>query len=138
MNTNNNYNNNLQPFANQLRHNMTKAETCLWKYALRANGLGVPFRRERPIGRFIADFVCLPLKLVVEVDAVTHLYEETQIKDAQKDTALKEMGFEVLRFDDHLILSNIDFVIGVIRNKIEELKKIHPLPPPAGEIRKFK
>jgi len=101
---------------------------------LRASGLGVPFRRERPIGRFIADFVCLPLKLVIEVDGVTHLYEETQIKDAQKDKELKEMGFEILRFQDHVILNNINFVIGIIQDKIEELKKIHPLPPPAGEI----
>jgi len=113
---------------------MTKAEACLWKYALRASGLGVPFRRERPIGRFIADFVCLPLKLVIEVDGVTHLHEETQVKDAQKDKELKEMGFEVLRFDDNVILNNINFVIGIIQNKIEELKKIHPLPPPAGDI----
>jgi len=117
---------------------MTKAETCLWKYALRASGMGVPFRRERPIGRFIADFVCLPLKLVIEVDGVTHLYEETQIKDAQKDKELKELGFEVLRFEDSVILNNIDFVINAIRNKIEELKKTHPrhfvAPPPAGDI----
>ena len=76
---NNHYNKNLQPFANKLRHKMTKAEACLWKYALRASGLGVPFRRERPIGRFIADFVCLPLKLIIEVDGVTHLYKETQV-----------------------------------------------------------
>jgi len=117
---------------------MTKAETCLWKYALRASGMGVPFRRERPIGRFIADFVCLPLKLVIEVDGVTHLYEETQIKDAQKDKELKELGFEILRFEDSVILNNIDFVINAIRNKIEELKKTHPrcyaAPPPAGDI----
>ena len=113
---------------------MTRAEACLWKYALRASGLGVPFRRERPIGRYIADFVCLPLKLVIEVDGVTHLYEETQIKDAQKDKDLKEMGFEVLRFDDNVILNNINFVIGIIRDKIEELKENHPLnPPPAGK-----
>ena len=136
MHTNNYYNKNLQSFASKLRHNMTKAEACLWKYALRANGLGVPFRRERPIGRFIADFVCLPLKLVIEVDGVTHLYEETQMKDAQKDKELKEMGFEVLRFNDHVILNNINFVIGVIRDKIEELKEDHPLPPPAGETQK--
>jgi very-short-patch-repair endonuclease len=133
MNTNNNYNKNLQPFASKLRRNMTKAEACLWKYALRASCMGVPFRRERPIGRFIADFVCLPLKLVIEVDGVTHLYEETQIKDVQKDKELKEMGFEVLRLGDDVILNNIGFVTGVIRDKIEELRKIHPLPPPAGE-----
>ena len=137
MNTNNYYNKDLQPFANKMRHNMTKAEACLWRYALRASSLGVPFRRERPIGRFIADFVCLPLKLVIEVDGVTHLYEETKIKDAQKDTALNEMGFEILRFDDNLILNNMDFVIGIIRDKIEELKKIHPLTPASGGDENF-
>ena len=144
MNINNYYNKNLQPFSNKLRHNMTKAESCLWcppplspasgGDALRASGLGVPFRRERPIGRFIADFVCLPLKLVIEVDGVTHLYEETQIKDAQKDKELKEMGFEILRFQDHVILNNINFVTGVIQDKIEELKKSTPCPRQRGDI----
>jgi len=129
---NNHYNKKLQPFANKLRRNMTKAEACLWKYALRASGMGVPFRRERPIGHFIADFVCLPLKLVIEVDGVTHLYAETQVKDAQKDKELKKMGFAVLRFEDNVVLSNIDFVIGVIRGKIEELKKVHPPTPASG------
>jgi len=129
---NNYYNTNLQPFANKLRHNMTKAESCLWKYALRASSLGVPFRRERPIGRFIADFVCLPLKLVIEVDGVTHRYEETQEKDTQKDKELKAMGFEVLRFPDNVILTNINFVIEIIQNKIEELKIIHPPTPASG------
>ena len=139
---NNFYNKNLQHFANKLRHNMTKAEACLWKYALRASGLGVPFRRERPIGRFIADFVCLPLKLVIEVDGVTHLYEATQLKDAQKDKELKEMGFEVLRFPDNVVLHDIGFVIEVIRNKIEELQLHLPAEktrasrsPPAEETR---
>ena len=121
-----NYNKTLQPFANKLRHNMTRAEACLWKYALRASSLGVPFRRERPIGRFIADFVCLPLKLVIEVDGVTHLYEETQEKDVIKDKELKEMGYEVLRFEDNVILGNIDFVVESIKGKIEELRLIHP------------
>jgi len=131
MNTfnNNYYNKNLQPFANKLRHNMTKAEACLWKYALRASALGVPFRRERPIGRLIADFVCLPLKLVIEVDGATHLYEETQKKDAKKDKELKKMGFEVLRFQDSVILGDINFVTEIIRDKIEELKTLHPPNP---------
>ena len=66
------------------------------------------------------------------------MYEETQIKDAQKDKELKEMGFEVLRFQDHVILNNINFVTGIIQDKIGELKKIHPLPPPAGESANFK
>ena len=130
----NNYNKTLQPFANKLRHNMTRAEACLWKYALRGSSLGVPFWRERPIGRFIADFVCLPLKLIIEVDGETHLWEETQVKDARKDKELKEMGFEILRIQDGVILNNINFVVEIIKDKIEELKIIHPLnSPPAGE-----
>jgi very-short-patch-repair endonuclease len=111
---------------------MTKAEACLWKYALRASSLGVPFRRERPIGRFIADFVCLPLKLVIEIDGVTHLYEGTQEKDAQKDKELKEMGFEILRFQDDVILNNINFVIEIIKEMIEKLKINHPPAPASG------
>ena len=73
------------------------------------------------------------------MDGITHEYEETQIKDAQKDAVLKKMGFEVLRFDDSVILNHIDFVTSIIKDKIEELKKVHPLnPPPAGEIINFK
>jgi len=48
------------------------------------------------------------------------------------------MGFEVLRFQDHVILNNINFVTGIIQDKIGELKKIHPLPPPVGESANFK
>ena len=117
------YNKNLKPLANKLRKNMTRAEACLWKYVLRASYLGVPFRRERPIGRFIADFVCLPLKLVIEVDGATHFEVETKVKDKQKDKELNEMGFEILRFQDNIILNNINSVKEIIKNKIEELQK---------------
>jgi very-short-patch-repair endonuclease len=50
------------------------------------------------------------------------------MKDTQKDKELKEMGFEVLRFSDGVVLNNINFVAGIIRDKIEELKKAHPRP----------
>ena len=73
--------------------------------------------------------------LVIEVDGVTHLYEETKVKDAQKDKDLREMGFEILRFEDNVILNNMNFVIRIIQDKIVELREIHPLPPPAGEIK---
>jgi very-short-patch-repair endonuclease len=121
--SNNYYNQKLQPFARELRQNMTQAEACLWKYALRASSLGVPFRRQRPIGHFIADFVCLPLKLVVEVDGATHHLDETKIKDRQKDEELTAMGFEILRIPDEAVLNNINFVVGVISDKIAEIKK---------------
>ena len=56
---NNYYNKNLQPHANRLRKEMTKAEACLWKYVLRAGEMkGFQFRRQRPVLNYIADFMC--------------------------------------------------------------------------------
>lgn len=75
---NHKYNKNLQPFANRLRKEMTKAEACLWKYVLRAKQLkGYQFRRQRPILKYIADFVCLELMLIIEIDGISHHWEET-------------------------------------------------------------
>lgn len=142
------YNKNLQPSANRLRKEMTKAEACLWKYALRAGmRKGYGFRRQRPVLEFIADFMCLELKLVIEVDGITHTWGETEEKDKRKEDRLKEAGFHILRFDDDEILKNISRVVEVIDLKIEEIErsaasppkkrrqrmKTTPLPPPAGD-----
>ena len=68
------YNSRLQPFANDLRHRMTKAEACLWKYALRAGiRKSYGFRRQRPVLNFIADFMCKELMLIIEVDGVSFI-----------------------------------------------------------------
>ena len=68
MPSNNHYSKRLKENANALRKRMTKAEACLWKYVLRARLLeGHQFRRQRPIDNYIVDFVCLKLKLIIEV-----------------------------------------------------------------------
>jgi len=73
------YNRDIQPYANGLRKSMTKAEACLWKYVLRARGLkGYPFRRQRPVLNYIVDFFCKELSLIIEVDGITHSWEEEQ------------------------------------------------------------
>src|SRR5689334_17372862 len=96
--SNNLYNKRLRPFANSLRKNLTKSEACLWKYALRNRQMkGYPFRRQRPIMNYIADFCCLPLKLVIELDGITHHDELVQHKDRKKDEDLTKNGFTVLR-----------------------------------------
>ena len=130
------YNKTLQPFANHLRKNMTKAEACLWKYALRAKGMkGYTFRRERPVLNYIADFMCVELKLIIEVDGLTHQWEETIIKDAKKDADLTAAGFTVLRFDDEDVLTQLHKVIERIEDIIVAIEnKNHPLPPPAGNM----
>lgn len=110
---------------------MTKAEACLWKYALRAKAMkGYPFRRERPVLNYIADFMCMDLKLIIEVDGLTHHWEETVVKDKQKDEDLKAAGFTVLRFTDNEVLTRIDSVIKAIENVISDIEKKN-IPPPA-------
>ncbi|MEB2307914.1 MAG: endonuclease domain-containing protein [Candidatus Brocadiaceae bacterium] len=129
------YNKKLQPIANKLRKEMTKAEACLWKYALRAGKMkGYQFRRQRPVLRYIADFMCKELKLVIEVDGLTHQYEEISEKDRQKKHDLEQAGFKVIRFTDEEVLKNMNGVIKAIESVVEEREKPHPLnPPPAGD-----
>ncbi|MFN8288204.1 MAG: endonuclease domain-containing protein [Chitinophagales bacterium] len=119
--SNNNYNKQLKPYAGKLRKEMTKAEACLWKYVLRAGLMkGYTFRRQRPILNFIADFVCLDLKMVIEVDGLTHNFEEVIEKDKRKELALQEAGFTVLRFTDAEVLNQIESVRNTIANWIEQ------------------
>ena len=137
------YNKSLQPFAQHLRNDMTKAEACLWKYVLRASQMkGYAFRRQRPVLYFIADFLCFELKLVIEVDGITHLWEETTVKDRRKDEALAEAGFTVMRFADEEILRDIKGVSQRIEWRIERREQEVagaapasdlPLPPPKGD-----
>ena len=120
----NHYNKNLQPFANKLRKEMTKAQACLWKYALRAGTMkGYTFRRERPLLNYIADFMCIKLKLVIEVDGLTHFWEETVKKDQIKDAALIAAGYRVLRFTDNEVLENMAEVIRTIENTIIDIEQ---------------
>jgi len=121
------YNSKLQPYANRLRKTMTKAEACLWKYLLRAKQMkGYGFRRQRPINKFIADFMCKELMLVIEVDGNSHKYEETIQKDRIKQRILEELGFKVLRFTDEEILKNLSVVSETIGCWIELFEKEHP------------
>lgn len=127
------YNSKLQPLANKLRKEMTKAEACLWKYALRAGQMkGYQFRRQRPVLQYIADFLCKELKLVIEVDGITHCREEAAEKDNQKTRDLEQAGFKVVRFTDEAVLRNMNGVIAVIRCVVEEREKSTPFTPASG------
>lgn len=139
-NTNNYaYNKNLQPFANKLRKEMTRAEASLWKYVLKARQMkGHQFRRQRPVLNYIADFMCRELRLVIEVDGYTHGFEETVFKDAGKDADLTGIGIRVLRFTDDDVLKNIHGVARRIEVVIKEIEASTPYastpePPPAGD-----
>ena len=122
------YNKNLQPYANRLRKEMTKAEACLWKYILKAKQFrGYQFRRQRPVLNYIADFVCLELMLIIEVDGLTHHWDETILKDKKKQTDLEAIGFTVLRFTDDEVLNNMRIVHDYLENWIES-KSVRSTP----------
>ena len=119
----NHYNSRLQPLAHKLRKEMTKAEACLWKYALKGRRLnGLQFRRQRPVLHYIADFMCQELKLIIEVDGWTHTLGEVADNDAKRQKDLEEAGFVVIRFCDDEVLQDINGVIRAIEDRINQLK----------------
>ena len=123
-NNNWHYNKKLQPFANSLRKSMTKAEACLWKYALRAGKLkNWQFRRQRPVLNYIADFMSKELRLIVEVDGITHTYEEVTLNDEKRQEVLESAGFKFLRFTDEEVLTDINGVRRRLEDWIEENEK---------------
>ncbi len=123
-----NYNSKRRRYANKNRKNMTKSEACLWKYVLRNRKmLGYQFRRQRPIDWYIADFACLPIYLIIEVDGLSHQNEKAKSYDKQRDERLKVLGFTTLRFSSKSVLYNIEQV----RADIEEwIRNNATVPPP--------
>lgn len=119
--SNHHYNKNLQPPANRLRKEMTKAEACFWKYVLRAGKMkDFQFLRQRPVLNYIADFMCKELMLVIEVDGITHNFEEVIKNDERRQKALTTAGFTVLRFTDDEVLNNINAVYNYLEDWIEK------------------
>lgn len=105
------YNKRLQPFAHDLRYNMTKAEACLWKYVLKAGMMrGYTFRRQRPVLNYIADFMCKELMLIIEVDGSIHEIEEVKVRDQKREEELMAAGFTILRYTNDEVLSAINQV----------------------------
>src|SRR5829696_8924846 len=87
--------------ARELRRDMTSAEQILWQ-ELRANKLGIHFRRQQIIAGFIVDFYCHKLALVIEVDGDIH--DRQQEDDARREDVMREMGLKIVRFkNDHVI-----------------------------------
>ena len=100
---------------------MTKAEACLWKYVLRAGKMkGLQFRRQRPVLNYIADFMCKELMLIIEVDGITHQWEDVIKNDEIRQKALETAGFTVLRFTDEEVLNNIQAVHSFLEDWIEK------------------
>jgi very-short-patch-repair endonuclease len=115
--------------SKQLRQAMTPAETLLWRYvkADRIDGLG--FRRQVPIRNYIADFICMSAKIVIELDGESHDFEERQNADQTRDAFFVSEGFHVLRFTNEQVMSNLEGVVEAIRQTATSRLRGLPLSP---------
>src|SRR6202521_104892 len=110
--------------ARQLRKEETAAEERVWWLLRGREVAGLKFRRQHVIGKYIADFVCLPARLVIEIDGATHGEEEAAY-DAERTHALEKAGYRVIRFDNDYVLNDRD---GGVFDTIMEALKTSSLP----------
>lgn len=109
--------------ARKLRENQTDVEGKLWSRLRDRQLSGVKFRRQHPIGPFIVDFCCLERGLIVELDGGQHA--KRNAADQQRTRFLEGVGYQVLRFWDNDVLSNLD---GVLEKISQALEDPHPRP----------
>jgi shikimate kinase/very-short-patch-repair endonuclease len=109
---------------------MTPAETILWQRLRNKQLAGFKFRRQEPMGPYIADFFCFDARLVVELDGSSH---EGRIEtDAKKDSFLTKLGYQVLRFRNQDVYDNLNGVLETIE-KFCNARSAPTQPPPEGE-----
>jgi very-short-patch-repair endonuclease len=103
--------------AGELRTELTPAERKLWAY-LRGDRIGVNFRRQHAIGKYIPDFCSPKAKLVIELDGSQHLEQEEY--DKERTEFLEAQGYKVIRFWNNDVMNNIEGVILAIMNALEK------------------
>jgi adenine deaminase/very-short-patch-repair endonuclease len=125
----------LKKFVKKHRENPTHAENVLW-HLLRGRQLdGYKFRRQHIIGSYIADFVCLNKRLIIEVDGLMHQLPENKISDEERTFELEKLEFNVIRFTNDEISNTPDKVLFTILhelNRTTTLKSGSENPPLGG------
>lgn len=105
--------------ARALRQNPTDAELLLWNRLRNRQLLNLKFRRQRPIGPYFADFACLEIGLVIEIDGGQHV-EQVEY-DEVRAAVMKDEGFRTLRFWNHEVLNETEAVMEKIWQVAESL-----------------
>jgi len=93
---------------------MTESERVLWGRLRGKQLLGVQFYRQKPIGNYIVDFYAPSANLVIDVDGSQHLTEDNPVRDSYRDSYLRSIDLEVLRFNSREVLKETDSVMRVI------------------------
>ncbi|MHB0951814.1 MAG: endonuclease domain-containing protein [Allorhizobium sp.] len=106
--------------AKTLRRELTRAEREMWDILRDFRPRGARFRRETPIGPYIADFAWLAARVIVEVDGDSHETEQGRAHDLRRDDFLRRQGFKILRFDNDQVIDNPDYVVVSLEKSLEQ------------------
>lgn len=112
------YNINLKEFSRKLRNNSTPGEILPWQKLRAGSMMNYTFNRQKPLDRYIVDFYCKPLNLVIEIDGSYHFETEQKIKNKERQQMLEKMGLNFLRFSEQEIRKDMDVVLKAIENYI--------------------
>jgi len=93
--------------AKRLRRASTEAEEMLWDHLRDRRFLGLKFRRQAPVGPYVADFLCYEMRLVLELDGGVHTEERQIAHDVNRDANLVALGYRVLRFTNDQIQNEL-------------------------------
>ena len=104
----------LRNFARGQRATMTVAEAAFWQQVRGGRFRGLEFKWQAPINPYIVDFLCASARLIVELDGAPHETEARRRRDAERDAWLRAQGFEVRRFTNDLVLSNLGAVLDAV------------------------
>jgi len=102
--------------SRELRQKMTLPEKILWQFLRGSTFAGLRFRRQHPIGCYIADFCCLSKKLIIELDGEYH--KHVRREDKSRDKLLRKHGFRVLRFTNDHVFDRIEWVLQTIADEL--------------------
>ncbi|MDP3355955.1 MAG: endonuclease domain-containing protein [Polaromonas sp.] len=105
--------------SRELRGQMTEAETLLWQHFKGRRFQGFKFRRQRPLGPYILDFVCLEAGLVIEIDGGQH--SEQQTYDQARTALIETQGLTVIRFWNHEVMNETPAVLEKIWQTLQAL-----------------
>lgn len=107
-------------FSKILRKAQTDAEDIIWQSLRNRKILGFKFRRQHPLGMYIADFYCYEAKLVIEIDGGIHNQPENKEYDENRSIELEELGITVIRFTNEMVSCDLNKVLDIIKKHLQK------------------
>jgi very-short-patch-repair endonuclease len=120
--------------ARSLRTKSGFSEEAVWR-VLRAGRTGHEFRRQHPIGPYVADFACTSLRLVIEIDGGIHHLPQVALRDAERQAELERLGWVVLRFPDSIAVARTTDILAEIERHAAEVEGLTAPSDPHPTLR---